>query len=97
MKKQITIQELKKSLITYVDYVVKANTTGNRDLYDKMSNKVWNEEIAQFVKNENITSWEKDIKTKFCDQPYLRFAISEKQAYCLAKAFANINPETIIN
>lgn len=95
--KRTTIQKLKVSIIKYVDYVVKANTTGNRDLYDKISNKVWAEEITPFVKNENITSWELDIKKKYLDEPYLRYNVSEKQAYCLAKAFASINPETIIN
>jgi hypothetical protein len=92
-----TIQNLKKSIITYVDYVVKANTQGNQNMYESIANKVWNEEVAPFVKNENITSWESDIKNKFCNNPYVKFSISEKQAYCLARAFAAINPETVIN
>jgi len=93
--KTTTIQSLKQSIIDYVNYVVKANTTGNRDTYDTISNNVWKEQIAPFVVNEEIKTWESDIKKKFTDNPYLRFAISEKQAYCLARAWASLNPETI--
>jgi hypothetical protein len=74
--------------------MVKSNTTRNT-VYEQMANAVWNEEIAPFVKDENITTWEIDIKKKFIDNPYVRFSMSEKQAYCLARAFATINPETI--
>ena len=90
-----TINDIKKSIITYVNYVVKANTTSNRDLYEGISDTIWNEEIKPFVINEEITTWESDIKKKFIDQPYVRFGISEKQAYCLARAWAAINPTTI--
>jgi hypothetical protein len=92
---QVTINQIKSSIITYVNYVVKANTTGNRDLYESMSDNVWREEIKPYVVNEEITTWESDIKKKFIDQVYLRFSISEKQAYCLARAWAAINPSTI--
>jgi hypothetical protein len=90
-----SVQNLKASLIKFVDYMVKCNTTQNTT-YEQMANTVWAEEIQPFLVNENITTWEIDIKKKFIDNPYVRFNISEKQAYCLAKAFANINPETII-
>lgn len=90
-----TIQNLKKSLLTYVDYMVKSNTTKN-DVYERMANNVWNEEVRPYVLNEEITTWEADIKKRFLDDPYVRFNMSEKQAYCLARAFAAINPETIL-
>jgi hypothetical protein len=89
-----TIQNLKVSLIKFIDYMVESNTTQNT-VYEQMANTVWNEEIKPFVINEDITTWESDIKKKFIDNPYVRFSMSEKQAYCLAKAFATINPETI--
>lgn len=81
----------------YVMNVVDANTQGNRTLYEQMSDKVWNEEIAPFVKNENITTWELDIKKKFINNPYVSYRISEKQAFCLARAFQVLNPHTIKN
>jgi hypothetical protein len=90
-----SIQKLKGSLIKFVDYMVKGNTTQNT-IYEQMANTVWSEEIQPFLVNENITTWEVDIKKKFIDNPYVRFSMSEKQAYCLARAFAAINPETII-
>lgn len=75
--------------------MVKSNTTRNT-VYKDMANTVWSEEIQPFVINEDITTWEKDIKVKFLDNPYVRFQMSEKQAFCIARAFASINPETII-
>lgn len=90
-----TIQQLKQAIITHVNYTVKANTTGNRDLYEGIADTTWKEEIMPYVVNEEITTWELDIKKKFIDQPYVRFGISEKQAYCLARAWAAINPSTI--
>lgn len=96
MTTQTTIQELKKALLDYNFYVVKNNTTGNHT-YDQIANSIWAEKIAPFVKNENITTWESDIKAKFCDNVYVRYNISEKQAFCLARAFACINQETILN
>jgi hypothetical protein len=92
---QVTTNQLKASIISYVNYIVKANTTGNRDLYEGIADTTWREEIKPFVINEEITTWESDIKKKFIDQVYLRFSISEKQAYCLARAWAAINPSTI--
>lgn len=90
-----TIQNLKSSIINYVANVVDANTQGSRTIYEQLSDKIWNEEIAPFVKNENITSWEIDIKKKFIDNPYVAYPISEKQAFCLARAFQQLNIETI--
>lgn len=89
-----SINNLKVAIIDYINYVVKANTTGN-STYESVSNNVWREQIAPYVKNEAITTWELDIKKKFVDNPYCRYAISEKQAYCLARAYAQLNPETI--
>ena len=60
-----------------------------------MANSVWREEIKPFVKNEDITTWESDIKKRFLDNPYVKNEISEKQAFCLARAFQVLNPETI--
>lgn len=91
-----TVQDLKKSIIKYVGYMVKDNTTKNH-AYEEIANDIYRKEIAPFVVNENITTWESDIKKKFFDNPYVRFDISEKQAWCLANAFSKINPETIIN
>lgn len=91
-----TIQNLKKSLLTYVDYMVKSNTTKN-PIYENLANRVWREEVKPYVLNEEITTWEADIKKRFLDDPYVRVNMSEKQAYCLARAFAAINSETIIN
>ena len=76
--------------------MVKSNTSQNT-VYEQMANTVWSEEIQPFLVNENITTWEIVLKKKFIDNPYVRFSMSEKQAYCLAKAFALINPETIIS
>lgn len=89
-----TIQDLKKAIIEYVKWVAKQNETGN-NTYEQVANSVYVEKIHPFVKNEEITGWEKDIKKKFFDNPYVRFEISEKQAYCLARAFASINQDTI--
>lgn len=89
-----TLQSLKQSIIKFVDYMVKDNTTKNH-VYEQMANNVYREEIMPFVKNEEIETWEADIKKKFLDNPYVRFNISDRQAFCLARAFANINPETI--
>lgn len=90
-----TIQNLKKSLLAYVDYMVKFNTTKN-SVYENLANKVWSEEVKPYVLNEEITTWEADIKKRFLDDPYVRIKMSEKQAYCLARAFAAINSETIL-
>lgn len=87
------IQNVKAAIIKYVDYMVKSNTTRNTN-YEQMADQVWREEIAPYVVNEEITTWESDIKKKFIDNPYVRFDISEKQAFCLARAFAKINPDT---
>lgn len=65
-------------------------------MYDSLSDNVWREEIMPYVQNESIDGWEKDIQAKFCNQPYQKFVISEKQAYCLAKAFQRINQYTIV-
>ncbi len=89
-----SIQELKKAIIEFVGYRNDAQR-GNTNLYDRMADQLWNEKIGPFVKNEKIETWEQDIQKRFLDNPYVRFAISEKQAYCLARAFAAINPETI--
>lgn len=91
-----TLNQIKVSIIKFVEYQVKSNTTANQ-IYEQMANDVWCNEIAPFVKNENITSWEADIQKKFIDNPYVRFTISDKQAYCLARAYAALNPETINN
>lgn len=88
-----SIQNIKTAIIDYVDYLVKANA-GNAT-YEQMANMVWQEQIQPYVKNENITTWEADIQKKFINNPYVRFSISEKQAFCLARAFAAINTETI--
>lgn len=88
-----TIQNIKVAIIRYVSYMVKSNTTANRT-YEGMAETVWREEIAPYVVNEEIDTWESDIKKKFIDNPYVRFDISEKQAFCLARAFAKINPDT---
>lgn len=88
-----SIQNIKSSIIDYVDYLVKSNS-GNA-IYEQMANTVWQEQIQPFVVNENITSWGSDIQKKFINNPYVKYPISEKQAYCLARAFAAINPETI--
>lgn len=89
----VSIQTLKTGIINYVDFLVKANQ-GN-GIYETMANDVWQNEIQPFVKNETITTWEADIQKKFINNPYVRFSISEKQAYCLARAFAAINPNNI--
>lgn len=90
--KKITIQQLKDSLIKYNNFVVKSNTTGNHT-YESMAQNVWANEIFPFIPNENVTTWELDIKKKFIDNPYCRYEMSEKQAYCLARAYANLNKE----
>lgn len=89
-----TLQELKSAIKDYVYYQVRVNTTGNHT-YETIANNIWKEKLAPFIKNEDIQDWTKDIKTKFLDNPYVRFEISEKQAYCLAKSFATLNPNTI--
>jgi hypothetical protein len=89
-----TIKSLKESIIEYVDYLVKSNTTSNA-IYENMANDVYANQIQPFVKNEAITTWEADIQKRFLNNPYCKFQISEKQAYCLARAFAQINSETI--
>lgn len=86
-------QNIKKSIIDYVDYLVKANS-GNA-IYETMANDVWQNEIQPYVKNETITTWEADIQKKFINNPYVKFSISEKQAFFLARALAAINPDTI--
>lgn len=89
-----TIKDLKSAIIEYVDYLVKSNTTSNA-IYETMANNVYANQIQPFVKNETITTWEADIQKKFFNNPYCKFQISEKQAYCLARAFAQINHDTI--
>lgn len=89
-----TVQDLKKAIQEYVYYVVKSNTTANSN-YEKISDNIYNEKIKPFVVNENITTWESDIKKRFMDNPYAKFEISEKQAFCLARAYQAINTETI--
>lgn len=83
---------MKASLIKYNDYSVKAITTANAT-YESMAANVWSTEIFPFIQNEKITTWEADIKNKFIDNPYCRMVMSEKQAYCLARAYAAINAE----
>lgn len=95
METTTTIQNLKNAIIRFVNYTVKSNTTAN-STYEGMANTVWREEIAPYVANDEITTWEADIKKKFIDNPYVRYDISEKQAYCLARAWASINHETIV-
>lgn len=87
------IQNIKAAIIDFVRHTVKSNITRNT-VYEQIANQVWREKIAPYVINEEITTWESDIKKKFIDNPYVRFDISEKQAFCLARAFANINPDT---
>ena len=89
-----TIQDLKKAIIEYVDYLVKANTSTNA-IYETMANDVYANHIQPFVRDENVATWESDIQKKFFNNPYVRFTISEKQAFCLARAFAAINQDTI--
>jgi hypothetical protein len=90
-----TIQDIKQALIEYNYRLVFANKTmGSRSMQQDIADEIWNEKLAPFIKNETITSWEKDIQEKMLN-PYCKWAISEKQAYCLARAFAQINPETI--
>lgn len=91
-----TIQTIKKALITYNAYVVKANTSmGSKTIGEDIANQIWDEELRPYLLNETITTWEKDIQEKMINNSSCRWYISEKQAYCLARAFAQINPETI--
>ena len=93
MNNTATIQQIKAALLDFNRYMVTANR-GN-GIYEDLANTVWNDKILPFVKNETIGTWESDIQKKFIDNPYVRFEMSEKQAYCLARAYAAINPETI--
>jgi hypothetical protein len=90
-----TIQEIKQALIEYNYRLVFANKTmGSSTMQQDIADDIWAEKLAPFIKNETITSWEKDIQEKMLN-PYCKWTISEKQAYCLARAFAQINPGTI--
>lgn len=89
-----TVKSLRNSLLRYVDYIVRANTSNN-DNYFQKADEVWDNEIDPFVRYKNITSWERDIKNRFIDDSNVRFNMSKKQADCLASAFQKLNPETI--
>ena len=89
-----TVKSLRNSLLRYVDYIVKANTSNN-DNYFQKADEVWDNEIEPFVYDKNITTWERDIKNRFIDDSNVRFNMSKKQADCLASAFQKLNPETI--
>jgi hypothetical protein len=90
-----TIQTIKQALIEYNYRIVFANKTmGSRSMQQDIADEIWNEKLAPFIKNETITTWEKDIQEKMLN-PYCKWAISEKQAYCLARAFQSINQDTI--
>ena len=89
-----TVKSLRNSLLRYVDYIVKANTSHN-DSFMKKAENVWDNEIGPSVYHKNITSWERDIKNRFIDDSNVRFNMSKKQADCLASAFQKLNPETI--
>lgn len=91
-----TIQQIKQSLISYNCSIVKSNTTmSSKTMAEDIANQVWDEELRPYLLNETITSWEKDIQEKMINNTSCRWFISEKQAYCLARAFQAINPDTI--
>lgn len=89
-----TIQSLKQAIIEYNNYQVKCMETRNHT-YENIADSIYREKIFPYVKNENIDTWELDIKKRFLDDPYCRLIISDKQAYCLARALQKLNPETI--
>lgn len=89
-----TINELKTSIMSYVRFMVKKTKYGN-NTYQDVADTIYRDEIYPYVKNDNITGWEVDIKGKFLNGINVPYEISEKQAYCLARAFAQLNPETI--
>lgn len=95
MNTQTTIISLKQAIITYVSYYVQNNKMRN-SVYADMADDIYREKIAPFVIKENIEGFESDIKRRFLDDPSVKFNISEKQAYCLARAFMNANPDTIV-
>lgn len=89
-----SLQNLKVSLIDYSSYIAKSNTTGN-STYSQIADDIYAEKIQPFVKNIAITTWEADIQKRIIDNPYSKIILSEKQAYCLARAYQLLNPETI--
>ena len=89
-----TVKSLRNSLLSYSNYVAKANTSHN-DSFMKKAEDVWDNEIEPFVRYKNITSWERDIQKRFLEDDNVRFSMSKKQADCLASAFQKLNPETI--
>lgn len=95
MNQTTTLQDLKKSLINYTEWVVKSNTYKN-GTYGQISNKIWNEQIAPFVKDETLTGFKADIAKKIINNPYTRFPLSEKQAYCVVTEWAN-NEKNLIS